>query len=67
MFTKENTVVSKKFTDRGDVEKTIKENHLWKNLSKDEFRAHLKRMLETHQSLTDDAKEYIRERLKALD
>ena len=57
-------MVSKKFTDRSDVEKTLKQNPLWQNLPKEEFRTRLKEMLETNQSLTDDAKEYIRGRLK---
>ncbi len=56
-------MVSKQFTDRGDVEKTLKENPLWQNLAKEEFRTRLKDMLKTNRSLTDDAKEYIRKLL----
>ncbi len=66
-LTKEVPVVSKQFVDRSDVEKIIRENPLWKGLSKAELRTHLGDMLRTHQSLTDDAKEYIRERIKMLE
>lgn len=60
-------MVSKQFTDRGDVERTIKENPLWQNLSKDERCSRLKDMLTKHRSLTDDAKEYIRQQIQDLE
>jgi hypothetical protein len=60
-------MISKKFTDRSDVEKTIKENPLWKKLNNADLREHLKHWFATDLRLSDDAKKYIRQRLKELD
>jgi len=60
-------MVSKKLTERAEVEKMVN-GTWWRNLSNETMRVTLKEYLETkHDYFTDDAKEYIKQCLKALD